>query len=168
MNREPKIISVFHTIDTRGEFSKPYSYAYSAVPFKIRELFWTTSRAGTVRGFHCQTPPTASQKLVWVSAGGIIDVLVDLRKGPTYGEVRSFSLTASTGDALLVPVGFGHGFQALTENTIVNYATDREYDPKTDTGINIRSIEFKWPLPISSMSERDLALEDFDAFESPF
>ena len=165
---EPVLFTTFHVADQRGTFSKPYSYAVGEVPFVIRELFWSTSSRGTVRGMHFQLPPAATAKLVWVSAGEIVDALVDLRPGPGWGRVSEYRLAAAEGTALLVPVGFAHGFQALADDTIVNYAQDREFSPADDAGINWRSAAIEWPLPVSSTSVRDDALPALSDFDSPF
>ncbi len=167
-NNEPALFSTFHVGDARGTFSKPYSHAFGEVPFTIRELFWSTSSRGTVRGMHLQLPPAAAAKLVWVSAGEIVDVLVDVRPGPSWGAVHQYRLSADEGTALLVPVGFAHGFQAQIDDTIVNYAQDREFSPDHDAGINWRSAGIEWPLPVSSTSARDDALPAISDFESPF
>lgn len=165
---EPVLFTTFHVADQRGAFSKPYSYALGDVPFVIRELFWSTSGRGTVRGLHFQLPPAAAAKLVWVSAGEIVDVLVDVRPGPGWGAVSRYRLSAAEGTALLVPVGFAHGFQAQTDGTIVNYAQDREFSPAHDAGINWRSAAIEWPLPVTSTSPRDDALPALSDFETPF
>ncbi len=165
---EPVLYPTFHVTDHRGAFSKPYSYAFGSVPFTIRELFWSTSAEGSVRGMHFQLPPAATAKLVWVSRGSILDVLVDVRRGPSYGAVAEFRLSADVGTALLVPVGFAHGFQSLTDGAVVNYAQDHEFSAEHDAGINWRSIGFTWPLPVTATSARDDALPTLDAFASPF
>lgn len=161
---EPVLLDTFHVADQRGTFSKPYSYALGEVPFVIRELFWSTSSPGTVRGMHLQLAPAAAAKLVWVSAGEIADVLVDVRPGPSWGTISRYHLAAAEGTALLVPAGFAHGFQALTEDTIVNYAQDREFSPAHDAGINWRSVPIDWPLPVTSTSARDDALPTLAEF----
>ena len=67
-----------------------------------------------------------------------------------------------------VPDGFAHGFQALTDNAIVNYAVDADYAPNNDVGVLWSSIEFAWPLPAGEISERDRGFVDLAEFESPF
>lgn len=159
---EPELLNVFHSADSRGVFSKPFSFALERVPFEIRELFWTVSAKGTIRGMHIQTAPAASAKLVWVSAGSIHDVLIDLRSGASFGRVSSYELDADSGTALYVPTGFAHGFQALSDATIVNYATSYEYTPEFDTGVNAHSFGYRWPLSDWSGSDRDAALVELD------
>ncbi|MDR2723318.1 MAG: dTDP-4-dehydrorhamnose 3,5-epimerase [Cellulomonadaceae bacterium] len=159
---------MFHVADERGAFSKPYSYAFGKVPFVIRELFWSASARGAVRGMHTQLPPAAAAKLVWVSYGEIVDVLVDIRCGDTYGAVQEYRLSAAQGGALYIPAGFAHGFQALTDGAVVNYAQDHEFAPKCDAGINWRSIDHTWPLEPTVTSARDDALPSLADFDSPF
>lgn len=167
-SEEPVLFPTFHVADSRGTFSKPYSYATGDVPFTIRELFWSTSAKGTVRGMHFQLPPAQAAKLVWVSVGEIVDVLVDVRPGVGYGTVSEYRLSAAEGTALLVPVGFAHGFQALTDGALVNYAQEHEFDPGLDAGINWRSMEYTWPLEPTATSARDDALPSLAEFDSPF
>ncbi|WP_291378084.1 dTDP-4-dehydrorhamnose 3,5-epimerase [Demequina sp.] len=164
----PSLLPAFRAADARGVFSKPYSYDKDNAPFAIRELFWSSSAKGVVRGMHCQLPPAQAAKLIWVSHGTIADVAVDLRRGTTYGAVHEFILSAEEGSAVLIPVGFAHGFQALSEGAIVNYAQEHEYAPATDTGINWRTIDYTWPLEVSETSPRDESLPALDAFDSPW
>lgn len=164
----PTLLPAFRAADSRGVFSKPYSYANDSAPFAIREIFWSASNKGVIRGMHFQLPPEQAAKLIWVSYGTITDIAVDLRRGATYGAVHEFNLSAAEGSAVLIPVGFAHGFQALSEGAVVNYAQEREYAPATDAGINWRSIDYDWPLEVSETSPRDESLPALDAFESPW
>ena len=165
----PALVSIpFHT-DNRGTFSKPFHAGLvEAEGFAIAELYWTRSDRGAVRGLHFQTPPHAVNKLVWVSSGTIVDVVVDLRRGETYGAVAPFELSADAGSAVWVPAGFAHGFQALSDNAVVNYAVDSGYAPHNDAGVLWNSIDFDWPLPVAAMSERDSTFATLADFDSPF
>ncbi len=166
---QPSLVPIpFHT-DVRGVFSKPFSDASQGrATFAIAELFWTNSSKGCVRGMHFQTPPAKGNKLVWVSHGSLVDVVVDVRKHAGYGEVTSFELNETTASAVWVPVGFAHGFQALEDDTIINYAVDSAYSPGHDAGVLWDSIEFDWPLRVGAMSERDQAFPSLKTFQSPF
>lgn len=164
----PTLLPAFRAADSRGVFSKPYSYDKANAPFAVRELFWSSSKKGVVRGMHCQLPPAAAAKLIWVSRGSIVDVAVDLRRGTTYGNVHEFMLSADEGSAVLIPIGFAHGFQALSDDAIVNYAQEHEYAPATDTGVNWRTIDYRWPIDVSDTSARDESLPALDAFDSPW
>jgi dTDP-4-dehydrorhamnose 3,5-epimerase len=166
---EPTLLSVPYQADARGTFAKPFSaQRETGEEFVAREIFWTTSSAGTIRGLHFQTPPVAGNKLVWVSRGSVVDVVVDVRAHSGFGAVAHFDLTGDRGDALWVPVGFAHGFQALEDDTIVNYAVDAPYAPQNDTGVLWSSIDFDWPLPTGAVSERDQGFFALAEFVSPF
>jgi dTDP-4-dehydrorhamnose 3,5-epimerase len=162
----PTLLPIPHQADSRGTFAKPFSDADGT--FQIRELFWTRSSRGSIRGMHFQTPPHDLHKLVWVSRGSIVDVVVDVRRHSGFGAVTSFELSADEGSAVWVPSGFAHGFQALEDDTVVNYAVDAVYAPQSDTGVRWDSVSFSWPLAPGAISERDAAFVALDEFQSPF
>ncbi|GAA0606168.1 hypothetical protein GCM10009534_46160 [Kribbella sandramycini] len=99
-------------------------------------------------------------KLVRCSAGAVLDVVVDLRPGsPTYRQRETFDLTGENQVTIYVPAGCAHGFQALTEPADVSYRIDRAHDPSEDVSIrwDDPELDIHWPLPVTLMSERDLA-----------
>src|SRR5258706_1647533 len=76
-----------------------------------------TRMRGTVRGMHFQRPPHAELKVVSCLRGAVFDVAVDLRKGsPTFLESHAELLSADNHRSLVIPEGFAHGFQALTDD----------------------------------------------------
>ena len=131
----------------------------------IEEIFSTFSdQMGTIRGMHLQTSPKNTIKIVWVTYGAVLDVIVDLRIGLSYGKCTSFNLSAENSYLAIVPQGFGHGFQTLQPNTVVNYATNYKYKPEWDTGVRWDSLDFKWPLAPKNVSMRDaslISIEDY-------
>ena len=165
----PQLLRSVYAEDARGNFSKPFQSVMPGLEgFAIREIYWSTSDTGVIRGMHFQLPPTAIGKVVWVSRGAITDVVVDLRRGETYGAVSSYSMDSTSGASLWVPAGFAHGFQALGPDTIVNYAVDGDFSPEHDRGIRWDSVGFDWPLPPGPISARDQAQPTLAEFESPF
>ena len=121
------------------------------------------SKKGTVRGMHYQEVPHAEVKLVRCTMGSICDVIVDLRSGsPTYKQHYEVELSAENRKALYIPEGFAHGFQTLSDKAEVFYQMSNYYVPGYAKGIrwNDPSIELMWPLPISSISEKDGLYED--------
>jgi dTDP-4-dehydrorhamnose 3,5-epimerase len=117
-----------------------------------------TARRGTVRGLHFQKPPGAEMKLVSCLRGEVWDVAVDLRKGsPTFLHWHAERLSADNARALLLPEGFAHGFQALTDDVELLYCHSAPYMPNAEAGLNPRDrrLEIAWPLPITEMSSRD-------------
>lgn len=114
----------------------------------------------TLRGLHFQTSPHAQDKLVRVIAGAILDVAADIRVGsPTYGQWVAVPLTADTGNQLLIPKGFAHGFLTLTPDTQVFYKCSDFYAPETDRAIrwDDKTLNIDW-----GISENELTLSDKD------
>jgi len=171
-SREPAIFETVLVADGRGAFGKPYALPNAwGIQLDVQEIFWSASARGVLRGMHFQLPPRPLNKVVWVSRGSIVDVVVDVRRGPTFGSVTEYRLDAATGASVWVPIGFAHGFQSLEDDTIVNYAVDAPYLPDLDTGVRWDTVDYDWPLPPGAMSPRDqgfVALADFDSpFEAP-
>lgn len=115
------------------------------------------SARGVLRGMHLRAG-AGEAKLVRCSYGAVFDAVVDLRPGsPTYRNRAFFELDGRTQVTLYVPAGCAHGFQALTDPADVSYRIDRAHDPAQDVTIafNDPELAIPWPLPVSSMSERD-------------
>ncbi len=117
-----------------------------------------TSRAGSLRGMHFQRPPHAEMKLVTCLSGAVWDVAVDIRAGSsTFLEWHGETLSAENNRALLIPAGFAHGFQALTEDTELIYCHSIAYAPGAEGALNPLDprLAIAWPEPVAEMSERD-------------
>lgn len=125
-----------------------------------------TARKGTVRGLHFQHPPQAEMKLVSCIRGEVWDVAVDLRaESPGFLAWHAERLSAENGRALLIPEGFAHGFQALTDEAELLYCHSAAYAPEAEGGLNPLDprLAIAWPLEIADMSERDRAHPLLDA-----
>lgn len=132
-----------------------------------------SSLKGTIRGIHFQTAPYAQAKLVRCLRGSIMDYAVDLRSAsPTYGEWTSALLSADNGHQLYIPVGFGHAFITLEDNTEIAYKVSAVYAPECDGGVvwNDPQIAIDWPLPPEgpTLSEKDMALPRLHALARAF
>lgn len=117
-----------------------------------------TRRCGAVRGMHFQYPPHAETKLVSCLGGAVFDVAVDLRKGsPTFLRWHAQELSAENRLALLIPAGFAHGFQALSDDCELLYVHSAPYVAVAEGGLSPRDpqLAIAWPLAITDMSERD-------------
>lgn len=166
---EARCIEAYFSADDRGTFAKPFSWNDDPESqFQVRELFWSVSARGVVRGMHFQEPPRAAGKLVWVSAGRALDAVVDLREGRTFGTVQTFDLPASAGRVVWIPAGFAHGFQSLEDDTIVNYAVDDVYAPELDVGVRYDSVGVEWPLRVTGVSPRDAQHPILSDYATPF
>lgn len=117
-----------------------------------------TARCGTVRGMHFQRPPHAELKLVSCLRGEVWDVAVDVRAGSnTFLRWHAERLSGENGLALLIPEGFAHGFQSLTDNVELLYCHSVAYTPTAEAGLNPKDpmLAIAWPLQISELSPRD-------------
>ena len=119
-----------------------------------------TTLKGTVRGLHFQRPPHAEIKLVTCTRGRILDVAVDLRENsPTFLQHFAVELSEDNACSLLIPKGFAHGFQALTDEVRMIYAHSAPYAASAEGGLNPRdpALSIDWPLPVAGLSPRDAA-----------
>ena len=66
--------------------------------------------------------PDFEAKLVRVTRGSILDVVVDIREGsPTRGDYYAAELSAENRNALFIPKGFAHGFVSLEDDSEIYY-----------------------------------------------
>lgn len=117
-----------------------------------------TRQKGTVRGMHFQRAPHSEMKLVSCIRGAVLDVGVDLRAGSsTFLQWHAEELTPGNGRALLIPEGFAHGFQALTDECELLYLHSSPYTSAAEAGVNPMDplLGITWPLAIAEMSSRD-------------
>ncbi len=117
-----------------------------------------TARKGTVRGMHFQYPPHAEKKLISCLRGEVWDVAVDIRAGsPTFLRWHAEILSADNGRALLIPQGFAHGLQALSDHAELIYCHSAPYNAEAEGGLNPRDprLAIAWPLPFGDISSRD-------------
>ena len=92
-----------------------------------------TAARGTVRGMHYQRPPHAEMKLVSCLRGAVWDVAVDLRReSPTFLGWHAEELSADNGRALLIPEGFAHGFQTLSDDVELLYCHSAPHAPAAE------------------------------------
>ena len=167
------IIESFQAVDERGQFVKTLQSAWLesvGARFELREEFYSVSARGVLRGMHFQIPPADHQKLVTCIAGSVLDVLLDVRSGPTYGLAWSLELSAAHPCTLLIPSGIAHGFLSLSQNSIMLYKTDHQHSPDHDCGIAWDSFGFDWPLEgiAPQTSDRDLHHPRLADWETPF
>ena len=119
-----------------------------------------TLHKGTVRGMHFQRPPHAEIKLVTCTRGRVLDITVDIRaQSPTFLQHFSGELSEDNACSLLIPMGFAHGFQALTDDVRMIYAHSEPYAASSEGGLNPQdpALGIDWPLPVANLSPRDAA-----------
>lgn len=122
-----------------------------------------TRQQGTVRGLHYQVPPAAETKLVRCLHGAVYDVIVDLRpESTTYRQHLGVELTADNRRQLVIPAGFAHGYQTLTDDAEILYLVSEFYTPDCERGLryNDPALGITWPVPVTLVSDKDLGLPD--------
>lgn len=156
--------------DPRGFFSHAFSRAqferHGLNPVIVDINFSYNRQRGTLRGMHFQREPYVQAKTVRCVRGAIHDIIIDLRPdSPTFKRWIGVDLTADNYRALYVPEGFGHGFQTLEDDCDVMYLVSQIYAPGTEGGLRYDDPAFgiTWPLPVSVISERDLAWQPFES-----
>ena len=125
--------------DNRGSFIEAYT---NIINNKLNiDLNWiqdneSVSNKNVFRGMHFQKGESAQSKLIRVSNGKILDIMVDLRKkSNTFKKFISIILE-SRNNLLYIPKGIAHGFLSLSDNTIINYKCDSLYNPDYESGLN--------------------------------
>lgn len=128
-----------------------------------------SAKKGTLRGMHFQYPPAAETKLVRVTRGAVLDIIVDLRpESPTYLAHVAVELSADNRRALYVPERFAHGYQVLEDNTETSYEVGAFYTPTSEGGLSFRDprLDLSWPLPIAEISVKDSAWPFLEVVEA--
>jgi dTDP-4-dehydrorhamnose 3,5-epimerase len=90
--------------------------------------------------------------------GEIFDVAVDLRRdSPTFLQWHGVHLSAQNRQSLLIPEGFAHGFQTLTDDCELIYLHTAAYHPAAEGALNVSDpkLDIAWSLEITELSDRD-------------
>lgn len=174
--------------DKRGSFQKPFSFQTvqslideTGIDYKLRPIVDAnesfTRKAGVIRGLHMQMEPASETKIVRCAIGKIWDVCVDMRpSSPTYLKYFGYYIQSASAphnhpynitNTVIVPRGFAHGFQTLTENCLVEYLVDCKYHPELELKIYPldQELSIPWPEPvnvndISDADRKALSLKD--------
>ena len=157
--------------DGRGDFVKTFSkVALGQVlgNFEMREEFYSTSARDVVRGMHFQLPPYEHVKLVYCASGAVLDVVLDLRRGPGCGRAASVMLDSKSPRLVVIPAGVAHGFRALVDGSLMVYKTSTAHVPSHDAGIRWDGFGFDWGVDHPTLSTRDAGHPSLIDFQSPF
>lgn len=158
----PRLVVRHPLADARGSFVRLFcdeELAGAGWTGPVRQANHSvTRRAGSIRGMHFQRPPHADAKLVMCLSGAICDVAVDVRAGsPTLLRWAMGELSAENGAAMLIPAGFAHGFQTLSDDVELIYFHSAPYVPEAENGLHPLDprLAIPWPRKVTAMSERD-------------
>ena len=137
--------------DHRGFFFEGFNMRTfreaSGFDFEVKQMNCSRSAKGVIRGLHFQKPPFEQAKMVFVTKGSVLDVIVDLRRdSATYGQHEKVLLSAANKKRVYIPRGFAHGFLALEDDTELNYLVDGFYNKDYDAGIiySDESLDIDW------------------------
>lgn len=148
--------------DSRGFLSRFFcanefnAYGFNKAVSQINHTL--TRQKGAVRGLHYQQPPHTEVKLVSCLRGEVFDVAVDLRKNsPTFLQWHGEVLSENNQRSFLIPEGFAHGFQTLTEDCELIYLHSAPYIKEAEAALNVTDpkLDIAWPLNMTELSERD-------------
>jgi len=126
--------------------------------FGIEQANISLSSQGTLRGIHYSIAPRGQAKWITCVAGSIKDVIVDIRPdSQTFGKWIEVELSGSSGKAVFISEGLGHGFVALEDNTAVAYLVSTPFSPTDEFEINPldEKIGINWGMDLSELKISD-------------
>jgi dTDP-4-dehydrorhamnose 3,5-epimerase len=146
--------------DARGFFIETFHTAKFA-DLGIGDTFvqdnHSRSSKGTLRGLHYQLRHPQA-KICRVVEGEALDVAVDIRVGSlNFGKWTSVLLSAKDQNQIYVPIGFAHGFLALSEEVQFLYKCSDFYNPGDEHGIawNDPDLKIRWGVSAPIISAKD-------------
>ena len=157
---EPKVFG-----DERGFFFESFNHQVFEQATGVKTQFvqdnHSKSSQGVLRGLHYQVQQPQG-KLVRVTQGMVLDVVVDIRKGsPTFGQWVGEILSAENKRQLWIPAGLAHGFVVLSETAEFLYKTTEYYAPEHERCIawNDATLAIDWQLGglVPRLSAKDQA-----------
>lgn len=151
--------------DNRGSLAEAYRVTEFATdlgyPLDLRQVNWSVSKRGVIRGIHFTEVPPGQAKYVFCPSGALLDVIVDLRVGsPTFLRWESVLLDETDRRAVFLADGLGHAFMALSPSATAVYLCTKSYEPSTDHDISAfdPEIAISWPADVAVIrSEKDAA-----------
>lgn len=148
--------------DERGYFLETFQaerYENAGIPGPFVQDNLSHSSHGILRGLHLQHP-NAQGKLVYVLAGEVFDVAVDVRVGsPNFGRFASATLNGDNRHQLYIPPGFAHGFCVTSERATFAYKCTEYYSPSTELSVlyDDPDLGVPWPIEHPKLSDKDRA-----------
>jgi epimerase EvaD len=118
---------------------------------------------------HFTATPPGGAKFVSCVNGAALDVVIDVRVGsPTFGKWDAVRLDQRDFRSMYFPVGAGHAFIALEDDTVMSYLLSGDYVAENELAISPLDPLLGLPIPDGIepvMSERDRAAVSFAAAE---
>lgn len=132
-----------------------------------------TYKKYTLRGLHVQLPPFSEGKLLRVTRGKLLWVVIDLREdSKTFGQWDSVILSDEAKNSIYIERGFGHGCLSLTDNVDLMIKSDNYFSPKHGVGIiwNDKDLNVDWNLKGNApfICKRDKNYPTFKDFKEKY
>ncbi|MEV7425272.1 MULTISPECIES: dTDP-4-dehydrorhamnose 3,5-epimerase family protein [unclassified Streptomyces] len=151
--------------DDRGLFLSPFqeeafTEAHGAPLFRVAQTNHSVSRRGVVRGIHYTATPPGTAKYVYCARGSALDIVVDIRVGsPTFGAWDSVLMDQRDHRTSYFPVGVGHAFVALEDDTVMSYMLSGSYVAEHELALSVLDPALGLPLTAGEpvLSARDRA-----------
>ena len=149
--------------DGRGSFKEIFREENLNMKFIFDCL--SHSKKNTLRGMHIQLKKSQT-KILTVTNGKILDVVVDLRKNSkNFGKSFSVIMSDKSDFSLFVPAGFAHGFLCLSKKCTINYKCSEYRNSKSEATLDWqdKNLRIKWPIKKPIISQKDkngLSLEN--------
>lgn len=156
--------------DPRGFFEELYQverYKEVGIHTSFVQVSHSRSSRNVLRGLHSQINP-AQAKLVMVTRGMVLDVVVDVRPdSPTFGEHQAFEISEENHRQLYIPEGFLHGFVVLSAVADFVYFMNGRYNKAGEIGVawNDPKLNVKWDIDAPIISERDQNNPSFESID---
>jgi len=149
--------------DDRGYFFECYNkqvWKDAGVKCTFVQDNESKSQYGTLRGLHYQLPPYGQSKMVRVTQGKVLDIVVDIRpEQPTYGQSFGVILSNTNKKQMLIPKGFAHGFVTLSKVAVFSYKCSNLYNKESEGQIDPldKKLKLDWGIPKKDMllSQKD-------------
>ncbi|MGW0815736.1 dTDP-4-dehydrorhamnose 3,5-epimerase family protein [Streptomyces viridiviolaceus] len=158
--------------DHRGLFVSPFQQeafqqALGRPHFPVAQTNHSISRRGTVRGIHFTVTPPGTAKYVYCARGRALDIVVDLRVGsPTFGRWDAVEMDQVRFRSSYFPVGVGHAFVALEDDTVMSYLLTGAYVAEHELAVDVFDPDLGVRIPPGIdpvQSDRDRAALSFAA-----
>ena len=149
--------------DNRGYFQE--IFLNKKFNLKIKFTAIAKSKKNVIRGLHFQKK-NQQTKLIHVTEGKILDVVINLKKNSKYfGKVSRFIL--NEGDILFVPKFYAHGYECLTKKCTIFYHLEKYRDAMNESGISFKDKKIfnTWKTRKPILSKRDKTLITFEDFK---
>jgi dTDP-4-dehydrorhamnose 3,5-epimerase len=163
------VIEPHKIIDERGVFARTFCKdEFKQRGFNKEFLQFNSSynkMKGTLRGMHYQSSPYCEAKLIRCVQGSVLDVAVDLRaESLTFLKHFQIELSEENMLSILIPEGFAHGFQVLTDNSTMIYHHTEYYNRNADAGLRFDDpvLNINWKLPPVNVSDKDRSYKLID------